>query len=69
MKTTFKTTDSGLVILKEARSTIHGQKVLLTRKTTKGGNIRHGVILESRDGRRHQKIGTFKGIKDAWKLY
>ena len=59
---------SGLEILYEANATVRGQKVMLTRKTNKAGEIRHGVVLESARGG-HRKIGTFSGLSDAFKLY
>ena len=63
-----KTTNKGLEIVKSAESTVNGQNVVLTRKTNKSGEIRHGVILESKSGR-HQKVGTFLGLSDAFKVY
>ena len=38
-------TNKGLDVILTADSTIHGMTVCLTRKTTKRGNIRHGVVL------------------------
>ena len=61
-------TESGLEILKKAESTIHGRTVILTRKTNKAGEIRHGVVLETRRGG-HHKIGTFEGLAPAFKAY
>lgn len=63
-----RTTDSGLEILKEAESTVNGKTVMLTRKTNKAGEIRHGVVLESARGT-HRRVGTFAGIEPAFKLY
>ena len=64
------TTNKGLEIIKSADSTVHGCKVILTRKTTKAGNIRHGVVLESkRNNRLHTKIGTFDGIAPAFRAF
>ena len=62
-------TNSGLEIVKIADSMARGQRVLLTRKTTKGGNIRHGVVLEDKRTGRHWKIGSFLGIAPAFKAY
>lgn len=63
-----KVTENGLEILMEANATVKGQKVMLTRKTNKAGEIRHGVVMESARGR-HRRIGTFTEISPAFKLY
>ena len=63
------TTNKGLNIIKSADSTVRGRRVILTRKTNLAGEIRHGVVLESKRSGRHQKIGTFAGIAPAWKVY
>ena len=63
------TTNKGLDIIKTADSTVRGRRVILTRKTNKDGEIRHGVVLESKRSGRHQKVGTFAGIGPAWKVY
>lgn len=60
--------NSGLEIIRKAQSTISGKTVVLTRKTNKAGQIRHGVVLESASGR-HTRIGTFEGVSDAFRLY
>ena len=62
-------TNKGLDIVKTTDSTVNGRRVILTRKTTKSGEIRHGVVLESKRSGRHQKIGSFAGIAPAWKVY
>lgn len=61
-------TNKGLEILKKSESTVTGCNVILTRKTNKEGEIRHGVVLESRSGR-HQKVGTFEGIEKAFRAF
>ena len=61
-------TNKGLEIVKTAESTVNGCKVILTRKTNKAGEIRHGVVLESRSGR-HQKVGTFAGLENAFRAF
>ena len=61
-------TNKGLEILKKSESTVTGCNVILTRKTNKAGEIRHGVVLESRSGR-HQKVGTFEGIEKAFRAF
>ena len=63
-----RTTESGLEIIYEANSTVKGNKVFLTRKTNKAGEIRHGVVLENSRGW-HKRVGTFEGIAPAFKLY
>ena len=63
-----RTTENGLEILKEAESTIAGKTVMLTRKTNKAGEIRHGVVLESTRGT-HIRIGTFDTLTPAFNLY
>lgn len=62
------TTKTGLEIIKTAESTVRGCKVILTRKTNKDGEIRHGVVLETPRGG-HKKIGTFEGIDNAFRAY
>lgn len=61
-------TNKGLDIIKTAESTVRGCKVILTRKTNLAGEVRHGVVLETRRGG-HRRIGTFEGIAPAWKVY
>lgn len=60
-------TNKGLEIVKTAESNVRGCKVILTRKTTKSGKIRHGVVLER--NRRHQLVGSYEGIAPAFKVY
>ena len=62
------TTNKGLDIIKTAESTVRGCKVILTRKTNLAGEVRHGVVLETRRGG-HRRIGTFEGIAPAFKVY
>lgn len=62
------TTNKGLDIIKTAESTVRGCKVILTRKTNLAGEIRHGVVLETRRGG-HRRIGTFEGVAPAFKVY
>ena len=57
---------NNLTIVKTDDSTIKGLNVILTRKTTKSGNIRHGVVLENKRNGRHQLVGSFVGIAPAW---
>ena len=61
-------TNKGLEIIKSAESTVRGCKVILTRKTNLAGEIRHGVVLETRRGG-HRRIGTFEGVAPAFKVY
>ena len=60
-------TNKGLEIVKTAESNVRGCKVILTRKTTKSGKIRHGVVMENRRG--HQLIGSYEGVAPAFKVY
>ena len=60
-------TNKGLEIVKSGDSTVHGCKVILTRKTTLSGKIRHGVVLEKHG--RHKLVGSFEGIAPAFKAY
>ena len=62
-------TNKGLDVILATDSTIRGITVCLTRKTTKSGNIRHGVVLENQYTGRHQLVGSFKGIAPAWAAY
>lgn len=62
-------TNKGLEIIRSADSTIDGVRVVLTRKTNKAGEIRHGVVLENPVCGRHQKVGTFTSITPAFKAY
>lgn len=64
-----KRTEKGLDIIKTADSTIKGLTVCLTRKTTKNGNVRHGVVLENKHTGRHQLVGSFIGITPAWNAF
>ncbi len=61
-------TNRCLEIVKAADSTVKGCKVILTRKTTLTGEIRHGVVLETRRGG-HRKVGTFESVSPAWRVY
>ena len=63
-----KKTNRGTEIVKEAQSNVRGSKVILTRKTTLSGKIRHAVVLEDRRGW-HKLVGSYLGIAPAWKVY
>ena len=62
-------TASGLEVIKRAHSTISGKDVLLTRKTNKAGEIRHGVVLEGQRYSSHKKVGTFTELAPAFKAF
>lgn len=62
-------TRSGLEIVKRADSIVSGKEVVLTRKTNKAGEIRHGVVLTSKRHGYHKKVGTFGTIAPAFNLY
>ena len=61
-------TNKGLEIVKSDKGIARGNKVILTRKTTMSGKIRHGVVLENRFGM-HHLVGSFEGIAPAFKVY
>ena len=60
-------TNSGLEIVKKEVNSL-GFTVSLTRKTTKGGNIRHGVVITNPAGR-HTRLKSYLGIAPAFALY
>lgn len=62
-------TNSGLDIVKKDVNANLGFEVALTRKTTKNGNIRHGVVITNiRTGVR-MRLKTYLGIAPAFNLY
>lgn len=62
----FNKNHNGTETIKSGK-TSKGIEVLLTRKTTKSGNIRHAVITY--DGRKHMSMGSFHNIGEAFALY
>ena len=61
-------TNKGLEIVKSNKGIAQGSKVILTRKTTKSGKIRHGVVPENRFGQ-HHLVESFEGLAPAFKVY
>ena len=59
---------SGLEIIKTEVNNI-GVEVALTRKTTKNGNIRHGVVITNPRTGVHMRLKSFLGIAPAFALY
>lgn len=62
----FNKNHNGTEIIKTATGN-YGIEYLLTRKTTKNGNIRHAVIAT--DGTKHIKMGSFLGIAPAFAMW
>lgn len=58
---------NGTEIIKKATAA-NGYEVLLTRRTTKSGNIRHGVVIKPHMGR-YTRLKSFLGIAPAFNLY
>lgn len=63
----FEKTTNGTEIIKKATAA-NGYEVLLTRRTTKSGNIRHGVVIKPHMGR-YTRLKSFLGIAPAFNLY
>lgn len=62
-------TNSGLVIVKKENNENLGFEVALTRKTTKGGNIRHAVVITNKRTGVRMRLKSFLGIAPAFALY
>ena len=62
-------TNKGLDIVKKANNDNLGYEVALTRKTTKNGNIRHGVVITNNRTGVRTRMKTFLGIAPAFNLY
>ena len=62
-------TRHGTDIVAKAASTVTGCTVILTRRTTKDGAIKHGVVMESPNGFGHRRVGTFLGLEPAFRVY
>ena len=67
-KTMFEKTMNGTEIITKATNTANGYEVFLTRRTTKSGNIRHGVVIKPHMGR-YTRLKSFLGIAPAFNLY
>ena len=59
---------SGTEIITKATNAANGYEVILTRRTTKSGNIRHGVVIKPHLGR-YTRVKSFLGIGPAFALY
>ena len=62
-------THKGLEIVKKEVNANLGYEVALTRKTTLGGNIRHGVVITNLRTGVRTRLKTYLGIAPAFKLY
>ena len=70
MQYRFYRTRRGLDILKTAKGPRAGSSVILTRKTTKSGKIRHGVVIEDhRNNNSLYLVASYEGILGAWKTF
>lgn len=64
----FEKTFNGTEIIKSGKNEVNGYEVFLTRRTTKNGNIRHGVVIKPHLGR-YTRIKSYLGIEPAFNLY
>ena len=62
-------THSGLEIVKKDYCKNMRVLVSLTRKTTKNGEIKHGVVITNPRSGARTRLRTFDGIGGAWNLY
>lgn len=65
----FEKTAHGTDIIRKEENTNLGYEVALTRKTTKGGNIRHGVVITNLRTGVRTRMKTFTSIAPAFNLY
>lgn len=63
-----KRTGHGLKVVKAESNWDANLRVKLTRKTTKEGDIKYGVVVKGRNNI-HTKLKTYDNILDAWTLY
>ena len=59
----------GTEIIKKDTNHSLGYEVALTRRTTKNGNIRHGVVITNKRTGIRTRMKTYLGIAPAFKLY
>ena len=64
----FEKTANGTEIIKREDNKL-GYEVSLTRRTTKSGNIRHGVVLTNKRTGGHMRMKSYLGIAPAFNLY
>lgn len=65
----FEKTANGTEIIRKENNAGLGYEVALTRRTTKNGNIRHGVVITNARTGIRTRLKTFLGIGPAFKLY
>ena len=64
-----KKNSNGTMIVKETKSTmLGGLYVLITRKITKNGNSRYGIVLEDKHRNTHKLVMSGK-LMDVWARY
>ena len=62
-------TAHGTDIIKREENKALGYEVALTRKTTKNGNIRHGVVITNLRTGIRTRLRSYKTIEPAFNLY
>ncbi len=67
--TMFEKTVHGTEIIKREENTAFGYEVALTRKTTKGGNVRHGVVITNLHTGIRTRLKTYRTLAPAFNLY
>ena len=65
----FNKTANGTDIIKAEQNAALGYEVALTRKTTKNGVIRHGVIITNLRTGIRTKLKTYTTLAPAFNLY
>ena len=65
----FEKTMNGTDIIKKEENRKLGYEVALTRKTTKNGNIRHGVVITNLRTGIRTRMKTYRTIAPAFNLY
>lgn len=65
----FERTSNGTEIVKKDVNTALGYEVSLTRRTTKKGNIRHGVVITNLRTGIRTRMKTYTTIAPAFNLY
>lgn len=63
-----RTRKHSVKVVKAENNKAANLRVKLTRKTTKAGDIRYGVIVKGRN-KVHTKLRTYDNILEAWTLY
>ena len=65
----FEKTLNGTEIIKKDVNHGLGYEVALTRRTTKSGNIRHGVVITNQRTGIRTRMKSYLGLAPAFKLY